>query len=288
MQTFVYDDYVKNLHQAFSKMLDDISAEFNFDLGSEFEIAICEMLRIFLPTKYGICRGFVVSAEGELVGDDIIIYDQERFPTLRPNTIKDFSKKEKIPIEAVYGYIEAKHTLDSQSFDKSFKQTKQVKKLCSTREQVNIYQLDPYIQSDKVLPYPVLHWPKYKNSVFCMIVSRYCVGEDGKTRATSSADVDVFLRSKISDLEKNPNLPDLIIAGAHNFLSPAAVQNGKNIPSLHFIPDVTHGYQVIKKLDIAFGAGLSQLAGAIDWARLGRMPWLRIVNDSRFPESEAT
>ncbi|MGD2182758.1 hypothetical protein [Lusitaniella coriacea] len=115
------------------------------------------------------------------------------------------------------------------------------------------------------------------------------MGEDGKTRATSASSADAFLRSKIQDMDIiNPNFPDLIIAGAHNFLSPALAQDGKNTPSLHFIPDVTNGYQVIKRLDIAFGAGLSQLAGAIDWARLGRMPWLRIVNDSRFPESEET
>jgi len=288
MQTFVYDDYVRNLHQAFLRRLDDISAEFNFDLGPEFEIAICEMLRSFLPIKYGICRGFIVNAEGELAGDDIIIYDQERFPTLRPNTIRAFDKKEKVPVEAVYGYIEAKHTLNSESFDKSLKQTQQVKILCSKREQVSIYQFDPYIESDKLLPYPVLQWPTYRNPVFCMIISRYCVGKDMKTQASSADDVDAFLRLKIDNLDKDPNLPDLIVAGAHNFLSPAAVRDGKNIPSLHFIPDVTNGYQVIQKLDIAFGAGLSQLAGAIDWARLGRMPWLRIVNDSRFPESEAT
>ncbi|MGD2182757.1 DUF6602 domain-containing protein [Lusitaniella coriacea] len=127
VQTFIYNDYVKNLHQAFSRRLDEISAEFNFDLGSEFEIAICEILRSFLPIKYGICRGFVVSAEGCVAGDDIIIFDQERFPILRPNATKAFDKKEKIPIEAVYGYIEAKHTLDSQSFDKSFKQKQKVK-----------------------------------------------------------------------------------------------------------------------------------------------------------------
>lgn len=286
MQTFVYQDYVKNLHQTFLKRLDDIAVEFNFDYGYEFEIAICEILRSFLPIKYGICRGFVVSAEGEVAGDDIIIYDQERFPTLRPSMIKAFDKKEKIPIEAVYGYIEAKYTLDSNSFDKSFTQTQKVKILCSQREKVNIYQLDPHIQPDKFLPYPISNWPDYRNPVFCMIISRYCVGVDGKTRSTSADDVDIFLKSKLKDIDIHTNLPDLVVAGEHNFLSPALVQDGKNNPSLHFITNVTNSYQVIKKLDIAFGAGLAQLAGAIDWARLGRMPWLRIVNDSRFPESE--
>ena len=56
------------------------------------------MLRIFLPSKYGVCRGFVVNRHGDKAGDDIIIYDQEKFPTLRLLPKDDFSLKEEIPI----------------------------------------------------------------------------------------------------------------------------------------------------------------------------------------------
>ena len=288
MQTFIYNDYVSNLHRAFEKRLEDISAQFNFDLGPEFEIAICEILRIFLPSKYGICRGFVVSAEGKVAGDDIIIYDQERFPTLRPVVNRAFDKKEKIPIEAVYAYIEAKHSLDSKTYDRAVKQVQAVKELCDEREPVGIYQYDPHIESRGRLPPQVLHWPSRRNPVFGMILSRYSAGADGISRATHPLDVEEFLRKKLSEMKRSLHSPDLIVAGPDNFLSPAHVKDGQNIPSLYFIPDVTHGYQVIEKVGVAFGAGLSQLAGAIDWARLGRMPWLRIVNDARFPESQET
>jgi hypothetical protein len=288
MQTFVYNNYVSNLHRTFAKRLEDISAQFNFDLGPEFEIAICEILRIFLPSKYGVCRGFVVSAEGDMTGDDIIIYDQERFPTLRPIINRAFDKKEKIPIEAVYAYIEAKHSLDSKTFDRAVKQVQAVKELCDGRELVGIYQHDPHIASKERLPYPVLHWPTRRNPVFGMILSRYSAGADGISRATQPQDVEAFLRRELNNMEKSPHSPDLIVAGPDNFLSPAHVKDEQNIPSLHFIPDVTVGYQVIQRVGVAFGVSLSQLAGAIDWARLGRMPWLRIVNDARFPESQET
>lgn len=288
-QKYVYNDYVLNLHKAFEKRLDDISTQYNFDLGQEFEIAICEILRDFLPSKYGVCRGFVVNAEGAFAGDDIIIYDRNLFPTLRPNTKKAYDKKEKIPIEAVYAYIEAKHTLDNASYDKAINQVIAVKELCSEREKMNIYQVDPHVATDRKLPYPVLHWPTYRNPVFGMVLGRYSTGADGKYQTSQPEEIDSFLKYKLNAMKECPHSPDLIVAGPDNFLSPAHIdENGQNTPSLHFIPNVTSGYQVLQKTGVAFGAGLAQLAGAIDWVRLGRMPWIRIVNDARFPESSET
>lgn len=116
---FAYNNYVIDLNNKFQRRLDDIAADHNFDYGNEFEIAVCEVLREFLPLKYGICRGHVVSFDGNKTGDDIIIYDQERFPTLRLNRRDNFSRKENIPIEAVYAYFEAKHTITEETLEKS-------------------------------------------------------------------------------------------------------------------------------------------------------------------------
>jgi hypothetical protein len=287
VDTYIYKNYIKNLHDTFVKRLDDISTQYNFDLGSEFEVAICEVLSCFLPNKYGICRGFAVTAEGAIAGDDIIIYDKERFPTLRTATNRAFDKKDMVPIEAIYAYIEAKHTLDADSFVKSVEQVQKVKQLCSRRESVGIYQADPYISEDKFSPSPSLTWPAHRNPVFGMILCRYSAGVDGKVRACNSTEVDSFIRGQLEGMIHNEYAPDLIAAGADNFLSPAHLdKDGKNIPSLHYIPGITTGYQVLEKPDVSFGAALAQLAGAIDWARLGRMPWPRIVNDARFPESK--
>lgn len=284
---YLYKDYAKNLHNSFVRRLDEISAEFNFDLGPEFEIAICEILSSFLPSKYGVCRGFAVTAEGSTAGDDIIIYDKDRFPTLRAATNRAFDKKDMVPIEAIYAYIEAKHTLNAESFKKSVEQVQLVKQLCSQRESVGIYQIDPHVENRKHLPYPVLHWPSHRNPIFGMILSRYSTGLDGKTRASTSGEVDAFLRAQLRCMTLSPYAPDIVVAGADNFLSPAhRNEDGSNLPSLYYIPEITTGYQVLENPGIAFGAALAQLAGAIDWARLGRMPWIRIVNDTRFPESK--
>src|SRR5690554_797229 len=119
---YKYDNFVENLSNKFHSRLEEISSDYNFDLGDEFEIAICEALRSFLPIKYGICRGFVVDSEGCKEGDDIIIFDQVNYPTIKLNKKDDYSRKENIPIEAVCAYIEAKHTLTDETFDKSISQ----------------------------------------------------------------------------------------------------------------------------------------------------------------------
>lgn len=286
MQSHVYGDYVKDLHRAFEKRLDFISSQFNFDLGAEFEIAVCEILSDFLPSKYGVCRGFVIDANGAAAGDDIIIFDQERFPTLRCGTNRAFDKKNKVPIEAVYAYIEAKNTLNAENYEKAIKQVQAVKELCASREKVGIYQHDPYVSCNKRLPEPILHLPEYRNPVFGMVLSRHATGGDGKKASLGSSDVDTFLRERLKSMTFNPHLPDLIVAGPDNFLSPAhRKDDGENLPSLYYIPGITTGYQVLEKPGLAFGAALAQLAGAIDWVRLGSMPWHRIVNDARSPEA---
>lgn len=59
------------------------------------------MLEDILPAKYGVCRGFVVAANGEKAGDDLIIYDKMSNPTLRSGMSRQFPVKEQIPVDAV-------------------------------------------------------------------------------------------------------------------------------------------------------------------------------------------
>ena len=115
-----YNDFILKVDEQANSVFKDIEAEHNFEYGPEFEIAICKLLRRFLPSKYGICRGYVVSRDGKKAGDDIIIFNKDRFPTIRGNN-EDFLKKEQVPIEAVYAYIEAKHKLNETSLKKAIK-----------------------------------------------------------------------------------------------------------------------------------------------------------------------
>jgi hypothetical protein len=112
MNDFLYAGYIERLAKRFDEALSEIEAVHNFEYGAEFEVAICKVLRRVLPHKYAVCRGYVVDESGHTSGDDIVIFDRIRFPTLRSRDEEDFSLKEHVPIDAAYAYIEAKHTLD--------------------------------------------------------------------------------------------------------------------------------------------------------------------------------
>ena len=150
-----YRNYLETLAKAVKHRFEQISAHYNFDNGDEFEIALCDLLREILPSKYGICRGHVISVDGQSAGDDLIIYDSERFPTLRIFPQERYDTKQDIPIEAVYAYIEAKHTLhingdihDGQSLLKACSQVATVKRICETREQRLPEHIYPYFKSN--------------------------------------------------------------------------------------------------------------------------------------------
>src|SRR5262249_21823428 len=104
----LYNDYLSKISTRFRNLLDEISANSNFDYGPEFEIALCVALRAVLPSRFGVCRGWVVPGSGNPAGDDLVIYDRDRFSTLRMIEQDNFARKEEIPLEAVCAYIEAK------------------------------------------------------------------------------------------------------------------------------------------------------------------------------------
>lgn len=276
----LYDNYLKNLSDKIVRRLEDMSAVYNFDLGSEFETALCRILRDFLPNKYGICRGFVVSHNGKKAGDDIIIFDQERFPTLRLLNREDISIKEQIPIEAVYAYIEVKHTLDNKSFGKAISQIIKVKKLIASRQKRKLYQTDRYIETNLIPSKPIEHLPNYRNPIFTMIFSRFAINNNNK----ETNKIDDFLNSELKKLKKIDYdfFPELIIAGNNNYLSTAFKKNGETKPTLFHLPEKDYsGYQVIKLEDLTFGLAFAHLFASLDFIRLGNMPWENIINEAK-------
>ena len=95
-----YWDYLKNFAKRFQDRFDQIAARHNMKLGDEFETAVCKIIRDVVPNRFGVCRGYVVNDAAEAAGDDIIIFDRDRFPTLRLLPQNDFSKLEDIPVES--------------------------------------------------------------------------------------------------------------------------------------------------------------------------------------------
>jgi hypothetical protein len=274
---YLYDDFLPGFQKKIDTFFTTIKANFNFDLGIEFEIQICKMLRIFLPSKYGVCRGFVVNRHGDKAGDDIIIYDQERFPTLRLLSKDDFSLKEEIPIEAVYAYFEIKHNLTKESLTKAINQVAAVKKLVSQRGQMNIYQTDPYIANTVIQTDPVEYLPSFRNPIFCGIIGKFSNGTD------DTEIVDNFLYSQTNELPQKVDFrfyPEMIVAGNNNIARTSYIKDATTFPTIfHHINKYKWVYQVIKTPNLSFAIGFTYLMVAIDFTRLGQMPWAEILNN---------
>lgn len=282
-QQFLYGNYISTLHNRFSHKLEQIEAEHNFELGNEFEVAVCQILRSFLPGKYGVCRGFVVSRDGQKAGDDIIVYDQERFPTLRELKKDDFSRLENIPIEAVYVYVETKHTLNickdesKCTLIKAIEQIRSVKAQLLRREKVPLNSIDPYLHISDIETQTDISSPSYRNPPMTIILSRYVAVDGIRTSNPETIEIELIRRPF------NPDqlCPDLIIAGSNVFAASGIITEQGYKGQLIYEPTQESVYFSRKMNDITFGIFLARIGYAVDWIRLGKMPWSDIINNGQ-------
>lgn len=292
MSQYLYGNYVITLSKHFSSELDTISAEYNFDYGDEFEIALCDVLQGFLPEKFGVCRGFVVSKDGELAGDDIIIFERARLPTLKLRRKDDFSRKENIPVEAVYCYIEAKHTLhlegqsgkDRQSLAHAWTQVHNVKKIINKRKQVPIKQIGPY-RSLHSIDWEVSEFhPGIQNPAFGAIFCRSFKRNQDSKKLSYPGEFKGYIE-EWTDRPKNG--PDFIALGPNMFIQPCVETPNRNNVYVPFLLPDRSKYHVLEAKGIAFGLSLLAILSAIDIMQLGVVPWVDVLNDA-LSQSEKT
>jgi hypothetical protein len=277
-----YRGYLLNLARAFNYRFEQISTHYNFDRGDEFEIALCHVLREVLPQKYGVCRGFVTPADGASAGDDIIIYDSVRFPTLRLFPQESYEIKQDVPVEAVYAYVEAKHTLhiagaatDGQSMLKATSQVAAVKSV--SREPRLPDRIHPYFKSN-VSYGKRPDWPPSLNPLFGAVVARQ-VKLQARGQVLEAAQATNALVGTCIGAQRGA--PDLIVAGDSNLIVPCVqTPSGPIMHSPFYIQGTTASLQVMRCKDLAFAAGICILLYALDALQLGRMPWEAIIDDA--------
>ena len=263
--------------------LSTIETEHNFEYGVEFEIAMCEALRDMLADRYGLIRGYAVDRQGASAGDDILIYERQRFPTLALRHRDDFARKEFVPIEAIYCYLEAKHTVvlegtGPQSLWYAAEQVQKVKSLVASRPPVLPGQLHPYLDLGSGITAP-FDYPPMRNPVFGAVVARHVRKREQAPHLTDPKAIhDLCLQMHLPA----DNGPDMYILGNNLLLFPVLP---KSTPgqfrycSLFFIPNKSK-LQVQVVDGIAFGVGFVIMMQAIDWIELRLMPWTIIVADA--------
>lgn len=277
-----YGNYLQNIADRFDTYLREIAAEHNFEHGPEFEIAICKTLRRALPAKYGVCRGYLVAADSDEVGDDIIIYNHDRFPSLRMIDNEAFAQRERIPIEAAYAYIEAKNSLtlsgDRGTFDKAIMQVGEAKSLVASREGIDITTaIDPTIRFTHLRPSRRPYWPSLLNPFFTAILSRQVRKSKG-TEALTGAEV----RAELDGHElPDDHPPDLIIAG-EDVVGLPFVENKDEKTDTYHSPFMVAGshLRLAERPGLAFAIGFCSLINALEGIRLGIMPWRDIISEA--------
>lgn len=278
---FMYERLLDNLSKKIETRLGEISAEFNFDLGDEFEVALCQILTEFLPSRYAVCRGHIVDRKGFAPGDDIIVYDKLRFPSLRMLAKNDFSHKEQIPFEAVCCYIEAKHTLDlsdepDASLNKALYQISNIQKLQRPDRPLSKIT-DIADLSGPLKVSPPKGFPSIANPFHTSIISR-------KSGYAKNKNID---QQRTFDLLRQrkwntPFTPDLIVAGNETLVLPFyPLQNRRLL--VPFCSSEAHVFAPIKVRYSALAVGLCQILWAIKWIQLDEMPWGDILLNSFDP-----
>jgi hypothetical protein len=277
-----YGKHIEHLTKRGEALIQSIAARYNFDLGNEFEIVLCEFLSILLPGRFGVCRGFIVASNDQFAGDDIIIYDRHAYPTLRLLPQGRYERREEIPADAVYAYIEAKHTLylnepetHGQSLAKANKQIRGVKAL--DRKAVPPQGRFTRLVRKHILdvPEPDPQCPSRSNPWFTAIVSR-----NVKTLQESGepATIEEF-SGAIGKLDPN-TVPDLIIAGPSLLGIPVIERGGQvGMGSPFFVPQVSRFSCVSVEKNSALAAGLCVLLAALEWIKLAPLDWSKIVHD---------
>lgn len=281
---YLYDGFVERLSDQFETALSEIDAVYNFDIGPEFEIAICKVLQLVVPERYAVCRGFVVNKNGDKAGDDIIIYDRSVFPTIRLLGRDQLTQKEGIPVEAVAGYIEAKHTISIEgkkrgSLAHTVKQLSGVKQLINGRPKMPLNHMNRYCTlSGLEFKRPKgTGIPEYGNLFLTMIISRNVRLRANRPAITDPSTISESFRP-VKITQTYP--PDVVVIGAHNLILPSVLNDEGEAETRIFAENESPEYMAITMPDTAFGVALSLLMLILDSTQLGPLPWMGIVNNA--------
>ena len=279
----MYNDFVAKINIRVEAILNEIETIYNFDVGDEFEIGICKLLKTFLPEKYGVCRGHIITRDGAQAGDDIIIYDKHRFPILRMLNEDSLWRKQFIPVEAVYAYIEAKNTLhvegdmsDGQSLMKAVNQVHLAKSLA--RSPKHIGDIDRYVKFNSASQ-GSLGWPKVRNPMYgCILARNIKLNRSSREQLADPTPLHLQCNPRtdsnsplyVSDL----NFPDLIIGGKDHVVVPAI---GGSFTSPFLVKGESSMNHIPNIQGKAFGIGLSTIIYALNAIDLKDMYWPAII-----------
>ena len=132
MKKDILNQYYKGIHGQINSKVQQINQLFNHNglKGEGNEHVIRDLIRDFLPKKYGIGSGIIIDKNGNQSRQcDIIIYDNHNYPELLSMSSSKF-----YPIDIVYLFIEVKTTLNKNQSKISIQNIDSVLKLDYIKE----------------------------------------------------------------------------------------------------------------------------------------------------------
>lgn len=277
-RSYMYSGFVRTLSERVKLNLGTIEIGHNFDYGPEFEIVMCEALRSVLPDRFGVNRGYLVAEDGARAGDDIVVSARERFPTLALRGHDNFARKEFVPIEAAYCYVEAKHSIvlegdGPQSLRFACGQVSAAKKLCTRRKAVGPEQIAPYltVASALVAKTPP-GFPTLLNPMFGVVFARHVRRTKDSAPIDDPKEIVALLEGEQIKVEAPA---DIVVLGENVVIYPAIAGR---VLSPFFIDGQSTSHTCIVD-GVAFGLAFASIMFAIDWIQLGVLPWPKIIVD---------
>jgi hypothetical protein len=210
-----------------------------------------------------------------MAGDDIILFDQSRFPSLR-SLGDDLSRKQKVPADAVLAYVEVKHSLHltgtgQQTLEKAISQAAAVKSL--VRREVGLSDLDTGVSLGGALEVQSQPGdPRIWNPWYTIIIAR-------TLRMSKENGAEPTAMEFGAEVKRNAHhpLPDLIVAGPYVSV-PCLKESDKLIAIKRFL---------LPENDLAFftpkhplGLGAVHLFWALEYIRLGAINWHSMMIDA--------
>lgn len=194
--------------------------------GNVGESVIRNWLEEFLPKRFGVCKGYIITTnlkyDGPMEEWDIIIYDAIESPTLFTRTNGD-DKKMAIPVEYVRGVIEVKANLNKVSATKAVKKLKKLEEFIGINEFPNYpkYLNQPFITSIIFFEIGVTNLNQYKETLD--IISEICQDEIVPfmgalvLKSSKNPDHTGYLKATIGDA---PMFEEPIFEMSNNFIYP--------------------------------------------------------------------
>jgi hypothetical protein len=170
--------------------------------GEGNEAIIRELIKKFIPKKYGVSSGIVVDKNGNSSKQcDIIIFDNYQYPE-----IFTLSNIHIFPVDLVYAVIEVKTTLNNKQARLSIENIRSIKKLDYIKEQFRVSPTEP------------IDMKKRDSTLWINKVTQPPLGLVFAYQTNTSNFETITNWFKIEDLSEQSNYPSHIFCLDHGFI----------------------------------------------------------------------